>query len=284
MRRVACLLLGLTIAGSAFAQTRADPGICDGWAGSPDERISACSHVIAADARSSEGLSRAHDHRGVAWSEKGDQDRAIADFTAALRIDPRDSFAYGQRALAWYAAGDMKRALADANELIRLLPKEPAPFFIRGILHFYDANYADAAGDFEKALKGERRIDHIDMIDAALWLYLARQRGGDREALARLAAETRDMPSSKWPAPLLDFYLGKVTQGALADAADNPDPKIRRERRCAMNFYGGEWMLTHGRVDQAKRMLLGARGDCPVPFLFSWTAQTELSRLEHPAH
>jgi len=39
-------------------------------------------------------------NRGVVWARKGDLDRAIADYDAALRISPRDAKAIRNRSLA----------------------------------------------------------------------------------------------------------------------------------------------------------------------------------------
>ena len=42
---------------------------------------------------------------GVAYYEKGDNDRAIADYARAIRLDPTDAAAYSNRADAYYAQG-----------------------------------------------------------------------------------------------------------------------------------------------------------------------------------
>jgi Flp pilus assembly protein TadD len=37
----------------------------------------------------------AYNNRGFAYLKKGDNDRAIADFTQAIQLDPKDALAYG---------------------------------------------------------------------------------------------------------------------------------------------------------------------------------------------
>ena len=44
---------------------------------------------------------QAYSNRGIAWTGKGDLDRAIADYTKALEINPRDAKAYVNRGFAW---------------------------------------------------------------------------------------------------------------------------------------------------------------------------------------
>jgi tetratricopeptide (TPR) repeat protein len=62
--------------------------------------------------------------RGVAYQGKGDLDRAIADFTAAIRLQPRFAIAYASRGSAYEANGECGRAAADYSEAIRLGTKD----------------------------------------------------------------------------------------------------------------------------------------------------------------
>jgi Flp pilus assembly protein TadD len=54
---------------------------------------------------------------------EGDLDAAIADYTEAIRLDPRDSTAYRHRGLAYEAKGDGEHASADYNMVIQLRTK-----------------------------------------------------------------------------------------------------------------------------------------------------------------
>ena len=60
--------------------------------------------------------------RGNDFAAKGDNDRAIADFDAALKIDPIMVEAINSRAMAWRAKGDRRKALTDLDAAIRLKP------------------------------------------------------------------------------------------------------------------------------------------------------------------
>ena len=74
----------------------------------------------------------AYNNRGLAWRDKGDLDRAIADYNEAIRLDPKYAFAYNNRGFAWRAKGDLDRAIADYTEAIRLEPKNAAYYRNRG--------------------------------------------------------------------------------------------------------------------------------------------------------
>jgi tetratricopeptide (TPR) repeat protein len=60
--------------------------------------------------------------RGDSHSSGGDFDRAIADYDAALKADPKLAEAHHRRGLAWRAKGNRRRALADFDAALRLRP------------------------------------------------------------------------------------------------------------------------------------------------------------------
>src|SRR5450830_460290 len=76
-----------------------DVGSCASARG--DEALEACSRVIESGQTSGVGLAVVHRNRGNAFRIKGDNDRAIADFDAAIRLDPKYAFAFYNRGLAW---------------------------------------------------------------------------------------------------------------------------------------------------------------------------------------
>lgn len=60
--------------------------------------------------------------RGDGHRSRGDLDRAIADYDAALKVDPKLADAHHNRGVAWHAKGDRRRALADFDAALRLRP------------------------------------------------------------------------------------------------------------------------------------------------------------------
>ena len=56
--------------------------------------------------------------------EKGDHDRAIADFGEALRLDPDDARAYANRGAIYEKKGDLERARADFRAVLAMPPKD----------------------------------------------------------------------------------------------------------------------------------------------------------------
>lgn len=81
---------------------------------------------------------------------------------------------------------------------------------------------------------------------AALDLYLARVRSGQAElAKTELAVARSANRDNEWPAPITDFYLGKLSAAQLLAAAAS-DSKLSRERSCQSVLSMGQWHLAHG--------------------------------------
>ena len=71
----------------------------------------------------------------VCYVRKGDNDKAIADFTEAIQLDPKNAKAYIDRGSAYINKGDNDKAIADCNEAIRLDPKNADAYISRGVAY-----------------------------------------------------------------------------------------------------------------------------------------------------
>jgi tetratricopeptide (TPR) repeat protein len=81
-----------------------------------DETIADATAVIGLDPAAAGAYMR----RGLAWSKKQDQGRAILDFNEAIRLSPQESDAFLARGYAWSVRKEYDKAIADFNEAIRL--------------------------------------------------------------------------------------------------------------------------------------------------------------------
>jgi tetratricopeptide (TPR) repeat protein len=75
----------------------------------------------------------AFNNRGTAYAKKGDFDKAIADYDAAIRIDPKIPSTYGNRGLALVKAGQFARAVADFDQALAGNPKDALSLYNRGV-------------------------------------------------------------------------------------------------------------------------------------------------------
>jgi Tfp pilus assembly protein PilF len=61
--------------------------------------------------------------RGFAYVDKGQYDKAIPDFTEAIRLNPNDADAYAVRAKAYRAVGEDAKAASDEWRAQELRPR-----------------------------------------------------------------------------------------------------------------------------------------------------------------
>jgi tetratricopeptide (TPR) repeat protein len=63
--------------------------------------------------------------RGNDWAERCEFDLAIADYDAAISINPLFAEALVNRGVAWARKGDFDRAIADYDAALRISPRDP---------------------------------------------------------------------------------------------------------------------------------------------------------------
>lgn len=108
---------------SAMAQQPADWQACNiADPSAAAAKIAGCTSALAGDGQSPWQLAFAFGNRALAYTWQNDTDRAIADFSEAIRIDPDlPNWRYA-RAMQYEKKGQYQLALADLNAAIRLRP------------------------------------------------------------------------------------------------------------------------------------------------------------------
>lgn len=81
------------------------------------------------------------------------RDRAIADYSEAIRLDPKYASAYRERGIVYERVNRDREALADLNTAIRLDPQNATAFYTRAKVHGAQKNYVAARRDAETAIK-----------------------------------------------------------------------------------------------------------------------------------
>jgi tetratricopeptide (TPR) repeat protein len=90
-------------------------------------------------------------NRGVTSLGRKDYDRAIADFTEAVRCNPKYAFAYYNRAVAYLGKKDYDHAIADYDQVIALNPKLASAYSNRGNAYRTKGTLDRANADFDQA-------------------------------------------------------------------------------------------------------------------------------------
>ena len=98
-------------------------------------------------------LARAFNNRGFAYYEKGEYDRAIADYDRAIQLTPDYAYAFSNRGNVYDHKGEYDRAIADYDQVIRLKPDHALSFYNRGIAYRLKGEYEQAIRDYDRAIE-----------------------------------------------------------------------------------------------------------------------------------
>lgn len=90
----------------------------------------------------------AYTNRGAAWGKKGEPDNAIIDYSAAITINSKNDLAHYNRGGAWYKKGELEKAITDYSVAIKINSKYDVARYNRGIVYVIKGRYADAVIDF----------------------------------------------------------------------------------------------------------------------------------------
>ncbi len=91
-------------------------------------------------------------NRGLAYHHLGDYERAIADYTEVICLDPEYAYAYYNRGLAYRKLGDYENAIADCTEAIYLDPEYAYAYYNRGFAYHHLGDYERAIADYTEVI------------------------------------------------------------------------------------------------------------------------------------
>jgi tetratricopeptide (TPR) repeat protein len=215
---------------------------------------------IAAAAEFSEALrldpkmAAAHYNRANAALRLDKVDEAIADLEAAIGLNPKFANAYVARAEVWHGRNDLDRALADLNVAVDLTPQNAAALANRGGVWLARQEYERAVKDFDKALWFDPKAAAAYSGRGAAW----RARGELDRALADFshAIAFGDTASYAYRASTW-LYKGDLDR-TIADCtqAAEHQPKnaaVFRDRGLAW-LYKGEYHKAIADSDRAIRL------------------------------
>jgi tetratricopeptide (TPR) repeat protein len=93
-------------------------------------------------------------HRGLAWAKKREFNRAIADFSVAIQRDPGGAFlALNDRGNAYEAVGEYDRAIEDYERAIQLDPSYAPAYYNRAGVYYAKLDFDRAIEDYSEAIE-----------------------------------------------------------------------------------------------------------------------------------
>ncbi|WP_375789103.1 tetratricopeptide repeat protein [Bradyrhizobium sp. Pha-3] len=168
------MMIALGVLLAPIPTVRAQPSLaakCNGTANiGADDRIAGCTAVIEAAPGNLQGTTFAYFRRAMFLLEKGEVDRAIADYTHVIERDPNNQIAFVRRAWAYQRKGDVDAALADFGRAVELNPKDAYAYLGRAGAYIMKGDADRAIADY-----GQVVLIHPDNVAA----YLGRAQAYD---------------------------------------------------------------------------------------------------------
>jgi tetratricopeptide (TPR) repeat protein len=193
---LAIILVAAPSGGTAIAQRAELRAWCAGQFGvALRQRIDACTAVIDSGRFDGKSLSSALSDRGVAYLNVRNNDRALADFNEAIRIDPDNAKAFGGRGLAYQLRaqeGDTERALADWAKALQINPDDADTLEQRARVYMIQRDYDGMIGDYGALIRLDPDNDWAFQQRA----YAYRGKGELERALADYAEAIRIDPKN----------------------------------------------------------------------------------------
>jgi lipoprotein NlpI len=181
-------------------------------------------------------------NRGNVYLNQGNLDAAIADYSLAIKISPEYELAYNSRGAAYYRKGELDAALADLDTAIRLKPDYGNAYWNRARVYNQKGDYPKALADFGAAIR-------IKPKEPAIYVDRGDLRSAHHDNAGAIADYTAAIELDPNVAPVYNnrgnsyFAIGEVDK-AIADfdrairlAPTFPDPVISRGRIAL--FHGG---------------------------------------------
>jgi len=109
--------------------------------------------VIQSARTEDRGQAEAYRTSGGSHYARRDYDRAIADFSKVIEIDPKDVLAYVGRGQAHHEKRHYDRAIADYSKAIEIDPKDADAYYNRGRTYEDQRRRPEAIKDFQQALR-----------------------------------------------------------------------------------------------------------------------------------
>ncbi|HWB60587.1 MAG TPA: tetratricopeptide repeat protein [Chthoniobacteraceae bacterium] len=91
--------------------------------------------------------------RAEAYARKGEREKAIADYTEAIQIDPDWAASYSGRAGLYFDEGDYDKGFADYDKAAELAPKDLNKFMDRGYAYYQRGEWDKALADVDSVMK-----------------------------------------------------------------------------------------------------------------------------------
>jgi tetratricopeptide (TPR) repeat protein len=184
--------------------------------------------------------------RAIVRGVKGDLEGALADVNAAIDLEPGNAELFNVRAMTYAKTGDVSKAIADLNLAIALNPRLARAWINRGDIYRNERRFDSAISDYSQALRLEPRNAEI---------YNAR--GLSLQAVGRIDESIADLDEAikldhRFAAAYSNRGLSYATKGDFGRAIVEYDQAIEIDANSAPSRGNrGIALSAVGRFDEA---------------------------------
>lgn len=200
-------------------------------------RVAACTQILQSNPSDFTALA----NRGIGLRESGEYDRAVADFDAAVRLNPDSAGLYLERGLAYEAKSEYLPAITDFSEAIKRNPALVQAHFGRAMAYESAGQRELSIADLNNAMSLDRNMVAGLHMQRGYRLRAARQYDRAISAFDRAI----DINSS-WPLA----YFGRAA--AFDDKGDSKRAAADYQTCIALN---AKTILEQQRQQEARQRL-----------------------------
>jgi tetratricopeptide (TPR) repeat protein len=108
--------------------------------------------VVGCVARSHPSIdAKTYFNLGLTNYDKGEYDRAIHNYTEAIKINPKYAMCFNSRGNAYFMKGQYDKAISDYDKAIKINSNYAAAFYNRGMVYYKKGLYEEAWDDVMEA-------------------------------------------------------------------------------------------------------------------------------------
>jgi len=185
--------------------------VCADPAQPPAERVASCTRVMDRARLENSAYAIALDERASALTAVGRTDEAIADYTRAISLAPRDVIAYSNRATLYLESNRLDLGIADLTKVLGIEPANGTALYNRGVA-------------YQRSGKDDRALDDFRAAAGLTPPFAPAQLALDTLSKADLPPTASAVPG----AVLGNFALIKKNADICADATQPPAARVTR--------------------------------------------------------
>ncbi len=199
---------------------------------------------------------RAHTNLGLAYDAAGEFDRALAEYSRALQINPEYAEAYCSRANTYYYLGEYQKAINDYNRAIALKPYRADFYFSRGFARGKTGDLKGAISDWTETLRLDRYCAEAYYNRGFAYYLMAdlTQAIADYTSALTIYPKYRDAYYNRGVAYAKKGEVGKAIEDFNRTIALSPQYAEAYYNRSLAYFLAGDYARAHSDLKKAEEL------------------------------